>query len=251
MKYSFLAFLLCLFFSSAALAAFNPDIDKVPSFEENFDKPIDSAVWEVAGWKEHGGQTSPERCYAKDGMLNMLFRYDGATKSNLSSAIETRKTFLYGRWEYRAKPSSVKGVLNSFYTIDWGEGGKGTKQEIDIEFLTGEFVKNTGKVNYAVHAAGHKSGGPAKGTELNFNPSEDFHIYGFEITPDKIDWFVDDKVLYTYTYSGNDIKIDSPYTLKLNFWSSKKWINGPPKADTDCLYLVDWIKFYPYKAGNK
>lgn len=252
MKRVLFAVAICIFlFASHSFAAFGPDIEKEPSFVEEFDK-IDPAVWAVAGWKEHGGQTSPERCYVKDGMLNMLLKYEGATKTYLSSAIESQKLFLYGRWEYRAKPSSVKKVLNSFYTIDWG-GGKGTKQEIDIEFLTRTFGDKKGTINYAVHAAGKKSGGSEEGLPIDFNPSDDFHVYGFEITPEKIEWFIDGKVNYSYKYKdpGNEITIDSPYTIKMNFWSSPKWVYGPPKKDVDCLYLIDWIKFYPYKEKSK
>ena len=46
--------------------------------------------------------------------------------------------------------------------------------------------------------------------------------------------------------SGNAIKIDAPYQLKFNVWSSKNWVQGPPIADTDCIYQIDWVKFYPY-----
>jgi hypothetical protein len=103
---------------------------------------IDASVWQVAGWAEHGGQTGAARCYAKDGFLTMEFLNDAAYYAAhglyLSSAIQTWGTFLYGRWEARLKPSNVPGVLNSFYTIDWG-AGSGTKQEIDIEFLTKSF----------------------------------------------------------------------------------------------------------------
>lgn len=241
-----LVFCFGLFFSSYAVAAFGPDIDSKPVFEENFDK-IDNTVWEVAGWVEES-KTSPTRCTVSEGILNMIFKYDLATNSNLGSAIQTRKTFLYGRWEYRAKPSSIKGVLNSFYTIDWGDKGSGTRQEIDIEFLTFQFGAGKGQVHCAVHAAGKKSFDTKPDVELGFNPSEDFHIYGFEITPEKIEWFADKKVICSYTYQGNGIKIDSPYMLKMNFWSNKNWIKGPPQKDVDCLYQVDWIKFYPYKG---
>ena len=129
MKHSVLIISLgfCLFFSSYADAAPRPDIESVPQFVENFDT-LDKTVWDVGGWKEHSGQTSPTRCYATNGMLNMVLRYDSATESILSSALQTRKTFLYGRWDARLKPTAIKGALNSFYTIDWG-GGKGTKQE--------------------------------------------------------------------------------------------------------------------------
>jgi beta-glucanase (GH16 family) len=233
----------CLLISSYTIAVAGTGIELVPTFVENFDS-LDTNVWDVGGWKEHGGQTSPKRCFVTNGMLNMVLRFDSATQSILSSAMQTKKTFLYGRWEARLKPSPVTGELNSFYTIDWG-GGKGTKQEIDIEFLTFEFGKHTGKVHFAVHAAGLKSTETNPDIDLDFNPSDDFHVWGFEITPERIEWFVDGKILSTYKYNENAIKIDSPYQLKLNVRGEQKWIKGPPQADTDCIYQIDWIKFFP------
>ena len=217
-------------------------IDTTPSFVENFDSAIDESVWQIATWVEES-ITSRDRCYVKDGYLNLIFKYVGG--QNLGAAIQTRNTFLYGRWEARLKPSSVAGVLNSFYTIDWGTGD-GTKQEIDIEFLTFAFGSGTGKVHYAVHAEGLTSKETNPDIVLGFNPSDDFHIYGFEITPEHIQWLVDGVVFYTYTYSGNAITINAPYQLKLNVWSAVTWVQGPPIADTDCVYQIDWIKFYPY-----
>ena len=98
-----------------------------------------------------------KRCYVENGHLNMLLINNNG--KILSSAIETKQTFLYGKWEVRLKPSSIPGVLNSFYTIDWDnktttEPRDGTKQEIDIEFLTFAFKENKGKVHFAVHANG-------------------------------------------------------------------------------------------------
>ncbi len=221
------------------------------TFFDDFEgSSINDTVWQVAGWYEHGGQTSAERCYAENGYLTMKFINDNGTY--LSSAIQTRKEFLYGRWEARLKPSSVPGVLNSFYTIDWNDTSDnsadddGTKQEIDIEFLTYVFGNNTGKVHYAVHASGLESFNTNPDIDLNFDPSADFHVWGFEITPDHIEWFVDDTTLLTYNYSEHDVKIDSPYQLKLNFWSKEEWINGPPTSGVECVYLIDWIKFVPY-----
>ncbi len=228
-----------------------------PSFEENFSQAPDPAVWQVAGWKEES-QTSPERCTAIDGKLNMVFRYDSATQAHLGAAIQTRKTFLYGRWEASLKPSSVPGILNSFYTIDWDDmttpspNNDGTKQEIDIEFLTYTFGPGKGKIHFAVHQAGLTSFDLNPDIELGFNPSEAFHTYGYAITPEHIQWIVDGTVLHTYTYAGNAITIDSPYQLKLNVWSQNgqnTWVKGPPVANTDCIYQIDWIKFYPYVAN--
>jgi beta-glucanase (GH16 family) len=227
-------------------------IQIIEAFRDDFNiDTVDASVWQVATWSEHGGQTGTERCFAKNGYLNMKFINNNGTF--LSSAIQTRKEFLYGRWEARIKPSSVPGVLNSLYTIDWDDisttntGDDGTKQEIDIEFLTFAFGSGKGKVHFAVHASGLQSFDTNPDIDLNFDPSADFHVWGFEIAPDHLEWFVDNTTLLTYKYSKHPVAINSPYQLKLNFWSQANWINGPPASGVECLYLIDWIRFIPYE----
>jgi beta-glucanase (GH16 family) len=143
----------------------------------------------------------------------------------------------------------VPGVLNSFYTIDWGTNGDGTRQEIDIEFLTYSFGSNSGRVHIALHAAGLTSFQTNPDILLDFNPSDAFHVWGFEITPTYLKWFVDNRVLYTYTYAINPITINASYQLKLNSWTAAGWINGPPVVGIESVYQIDWIKFYPYVYG--
>jgi hypothetical protein len=250
-----------LIFSVLSILYFGPNYQNVFSqvletyvdelFFDDFDgDQVNTSVWQIATWREHGGQTGTERCYASDGYLNMLFIND-SNEGFLSSAIQTRDEFLYGKWEARLKPSDVPGILNSMYTIDWNNtadnssNSNGTKQEIDIEFLTCTFSETSGEVHFAVHAEGRESFNLNPDLKLDFNPSDDFHIWGFEISTEKIEWFVDEIILHSYVYSENDIAIDAPYQLKLNVWSAEHWINGPPAENTECLYLIDWIKFTP------
>jgi beta-glucanase (GH16 family) len=232
----------------------NGHISPTPAFQDDFNSAINESLWQIATWSEHGGQTGRDRCYAANGVLNMIFINDPDAYNNtglyLSAAIQTWQTFLYGRWEARLKPSSVSGVLNSLYTIDWGVNGTGTKQEIDIEFLTYTFQDSAGAVHFAVHAEGLTSFNTNPDVTLDFNPSDDFHVWGFEITPEHVQWFVDNRVLQTYPYQGNPIAINSPYQLKLNVWSAVNWINGPPAPNTPATYQIDWIRFYPYIAGD-
>jgi len=222
-------------------------------FDDFDSSQINNSRWQVATWSEHGGQTGKDRCYVKDGYLNMIFT--NSSKSGfLSAAIQTREEFLYGRWEARLKPSSVPGVLNSFYTIDWdntvdsSSASDGTKQEIDIEFLTFAFGNDTGSVHFAVHEQDKKSFQTNPDVPVSFNPSDDFHVWGFDITPEKIEWFVDSHILKTYTYPDSFASVTSPYQLKLNVWSAKNWINGPPVADVETVYLIDWIRFTPVSS---
>lgn len=251
-----------LFFStinldSTAKSIINPDneahVDKI--FRDDFNgNTIDTSTWQIATWPEQGGMASAERCYVKNGYLNLVFIYKpGASPYKyLCSAIQTRKEFLFGKWEARLKTSNVSGVLNSMFTIDWDNtqtgrsGSDGTKQEIDIEFLT----KYKTKVHYAVHASGRKSFETNPDIDT-VNHSADFHVYAINITPDYIEWSVDGKIMKKYIYSKGDIRITSPYQLKLNSWSSTNWIEGPPVADTECIYQIDWIQFTPYSAKKK
>jgi beta-glucanase (GH16 family) len=231
--------------------------DVIPgAFREDFNgSTIDQEVWKVASWREHGGQTGPERAYVRDGYLHLELIND-TTQGILSSAIETWQKFGFGRWEARLKPSDVPGVLNSFYTIDWDDystpntPADGTKQEIDIEFLTRSFNGDTGEVHFAVHAQGRQSMDINPDITLNFNPSKEFHVYGFDIKPDRIEWHIDGQRIYTYEYARNDITIDSSYQLKLNTWTMPAWIGGPPQPGVKSIYLIDWINFTPYSGSE-
>jgi len=211
---------------------------------------IDPAIWQVANWQEET-LTSPDRCYIENGVLKMIL-VNSPSNGFLGAAIQTWSEFGYGRWEARLKPTSIRGALNSFFTIDWNDtdnpgDGDGTKEEIDIEFLTNSFGEDSGEVHFAVHEYGSTSFNTNPDIDLEFNPSDEPHVWGFEITPDQIQWFVDGSVLQTYTYSGNPISIDEPYQLKLNVWTQNGgWVGGPPEENVECIYQIDWITFTPY-----
>ena len=214
----------------------------VGPFLDTFDRRgVNTDVWQVATWSEHGGQTSRDRVYVEDNILHMEFIND-SQQGYLSSAMQTWDSFLYGRWEARLKPSSVPGVLNSMYTIDW-RGGAGTRQEVDIEFLTYTFQEDSGEVHLAVHASGLQSWNID--IPLDFNPSDDFRVWGFEITPDHIEWFVDDTTLFVYEYSERPVTVNERYQLKFNVWTQVNWINGPPEPDVLSTYKIDWVRFTP------
>ncbi len=222
------------------------------TFRDDFNgTTVDETAWQIATWQEES-LTGRERCYVKDGCLNLVFINNNG--QFLGAAIQSRNEFMYGRWEARLKPTNVRGVLNSFFTIDWDNMNTpnpddGTKQEIDIEFLTNSFSPSSGQVHYAVHATGKTSFNTNPDIYLDFNPSDDFHVYGFEITPEKIQWYVDDKVLKTYIYAENPSSpsIDSPYQLKLNVYTQNGgWVGGPPAQGVECIYQIDWIRFIPY-----
>jgi len=221
-----------------------------PAYVDTFDpgwKPADHQ-WRVATWKQNGTQMSPERCEVNaDGHLVQTVT---AGEPYQGGSMQSSQEFGYGRWVARVKPSAVPGVLNSIFTKDWDDltteepENDGSGAEVDIEFLTYTFGEDTGKVHTAIHLATLK---PHywKDVPLDFNPSDDFHEWGFDILPDRVVWHVDGKQINEWKYT-DEHKVNEGYEMFFNSWTRDRWINGPPESDAH--YHIDWVKFYPYEG---
>lgn len=202
--------------------------------------------WRIATWSQNKTQMGTERAVAnEDGELVLTVKEGFPAKGG---SIQSKKEFGWGRWVARVRPSSTPGVLNSIFTKDWDDltnsqkEGDGKMGEIDIEFLTYTFGEDRGEVHLAIHLL-NKSNLWSRDIPLDFNPSDEFHEWGFDVLPDRVVWHVDGKHLFTWIYDGEN-KIDPMYEFFFNAWSMEKWIKGPPKADA--MYHIDWVKFYPY-----
>jgi beta-glucanase (GH16 family) len=202
--------------------------------------------WSRATWMMNSTQMGEERAYPENGVMNFIVT---AGEPYEGGAIQTRNQFLYGRWEAFLKPADVPGVVNAMFTNDWDNeyteesNSDGTHQEIDIEFLPYTFGENTGQVHIALHDQNHVNY-LNEDINLDFNPSDGFHVWGFEILPDKVSWFVDEAELHTFYYNS-DYRINATYQFFFNAWTSNSnWVKGPP--ETDALFQVEWVKFYPY-----
>ena len=218
-----------------------------PTFQDEFAPgwEKDQKAWRVATWKQNGTQMSPERC-ATDGK-GFLVQTVLAGEPYRGGSLQSVAEYPYGRWVGRLKPSSVPGVLNSFFTDDWDnmktpEKDDGTKFEVDIEFLTYTFSKGKGQVHLALHGFGKKNV-YVKEAELDFNPSDDYHVYGFDILPTGIVWYADGKVIGEYKCPEGETVPDIAHEIFFNSWTSPKWIKGPPAAEAK--YFIDWVQFYP------
>lgn len=240
-------------FTASFVQAEDPQYEfaSTPAFEDNFDPGWEQSQqdWFVATWKQNGSHMAEERC--KTNGEGMMVQTVLAGDPPRGGSMQTKGEFGYGRWVARVKPSSVPGVLNSIFTKDWDDksrpdtSGKGGMSEVDIEFLTSKHKENSAEVHLAIHLKG-RNNFYTHYQEVDFNPSDDFHDWGFDILPDRVDWRVDGKIIHTWHYT-DDAKIDPNYEFFFNSWTMKKWIEGPPTEDA--TYEIDWIKFYPIKEG--
>ena len=224
--------------------------ESMPALEDNFDAGWSESqtVWRRASWTQNGTQMSVDRCVEDgDGFLEQTVLSGSPFQGG---SMQSQSEYRYGRWIARLKPSNVPGVLNSMFTMDWDDmstnaaDGDGTHEEIDIEFLTYTFGASTGSVHFAVHKPPH-SNYFVDDVELSFNPSDAFHVWGFDILPDRIQWHVDNTVLATFTYDET-VSIIGHYEMFFNSWTREEWIHGPPSENA--VYQIDWVRFYPLRA---
>lgn len=216
--------------------------DFAPGWEET------QTIWRIADWSQNKTKMSPERCRTNgEGMLvqTVLPELPG-----MGGSLESKGEFGYGRWVARVKPAAVAGLLNSIFTKDWDDRttpdnmGDGDKGEVDIEFLSSTYGEKSGEVHLAIHLKGFPEYW-AMDVPLDFNPSDEFREWGFDILPDRVVWHVDGKKLAEWRYDG-DKRINPGYEFFFNSWTMEKWIKGPPKEKGE--YLIDWVKFYPLEG---
>lgn len=225
-----------------------------PALHDDFDPgwPKKADYWLVATWKQNRTQMSPERCRVDD-KGHLVQTVLGGKLPGEGGSMQSKIEFGYGRWVARVKPTSVPGILNSIFTKDWDDlttpesNSDGDKGEVDIELLSHTYGPDSGEVHLAIHLEGHT---PLWHLDipLDFNPSDDFHEWGFDILPDRVVWHVDGRVIHEWKYTER-FRINPNYEFFFNSWTMKNWIKGPPAKDGD--YLIDWVKFYPYKGEGE
>lgn len=173
---------------------------------------------------------------ATGGVLQLSVTANQLEGGEIQSVGDNGSSFGYGYYEVRMKLTNVSGCCVSFFWIQSPGYGPG---EIDIEFLTNEndeWGSTSGTVWYSLH--------PYGGSDkhyLPFDPSADFHRYGFLWTPTHITFTVDGAAVRTYT---DGIPDPAPGYIMANAWTGNpNWGGGPPAQRATSTY--DWIKFYP------
>ncbi|KAF4984923.1 hypothetical protein FDECE_16975 [Fusarium decemcellulare] len=128
-------------------------------------------------------------------------------------------------------------------------------QEIDIEFLSREFDHQSGSypINLVVQSlrsleAGYDASktGTYKRVNLDFNPTDAFHEYRFDYTPNQVLFYADSRLLARM--EGSDIPSTGGHLI-LQHWSNgnQLWSGGPPAEDA--TITVSYVKAY-FNSSN-
>jgi beta-glucanase (GH16 family) len=234
-------------------------------WQDEFDKPglPDSDNWKYdTGYlRNHEWQfytyRRTENAEIKNGFLDIIARNDsfktgGQIHPVTSADISThgKKSWTYGRIEVRAKIPSSLGTWPAIWTLgdDIRQTGWPACGEIDIMEHVG-FMPDT--LHFNVHTAKYNHVKKTnKGTRIFYpSPEKDFHIYAIEWFPERIDWLLDGKKVFTYIneHSGEATwPFDKPQFIILNLAIGGDW-GGAKGVSLNALpqhFYIDYVRVY-------
>ncbi len=227
-------------------------------WEENFDGPI----LNEKSWNFERGDGCPNLCgwgnaekqiytnknhHLKDGYLTINILKEGANYTSTRITTKGKRQFKYGYIETRAKLPVGKGIWPAFWML-----GKNIKKvgwptcgEIDILEYVG---KEPHTIYTSLHTkASHGNTINSKKTKIK-NIEEGFHIYAIDWTKEKIAFYVDHKLVYTFQPKEKTKEtwpFKQPFYFILNAAVGGNF--GGPEIDDTIFpqeFVIDYIKVY-------
>ena len=200
-----------------------------------------------------------ENSFADSGYLHIVakkeeFTDQGVTKQYTSARLNSKFAFTYGKVVMRARlpfgvgtwpaiwtlGKNVKENGGYWYTQGFGTTGWPACGEIDIMEHWGT---DQDYVSSAIHTPSSYGGTVNKGGRKIPGVSNDFHIYTFEWTPEKLVFSVDNVVHYTYNPAVKDDKT-WPFDKEQYLLFNVAVLPSISDDFTESSLIVDYIRIY-------
>ena len=192
----------------------------------------------------------PENVRVKDGYLILETRHENfGEREYTSTRLNSIASWAYGRMELRARSPKGNALWPALWMYpvqntygDWPKSG-----EIDImENWSWEPTGIYGTIHTEAynHIAGTQKGGKINVTA----PWEHFYTYAIEWTTEKIDWFVDDSLYYSFANEGTTEKwpFKQPFKFIINI-AVEKTAPGQEHTWAKRTMEVDYVRVYKRK----
>lgn len=190
------------------------------SFRDDFGV-FDESRWDRGDHQLGRSYLNPANVGVSGGNLNLKL----PARSTDGAEIASDELYGYGSYTARIKvpraPSSITGFF-LYYPPD-------RASEVDIEI----FNDRSRKVMFTSYKAGNKV---TETMKLPFDPTRGFHNYRFDYAPGSLKFYVDGKLMHSY--SGN--VPDEPMRLYANAWYPN-WLEGK-RSGKNKFVKVDWIR---------
>ena len=169
-----------------------------------------------------------------------------------TGGVITNKRFLYGYMEVKSKVGFA-AISGAFWAI-------GYEQELDVFELMGN-PKKYGFIeggNYWIGTAHDWSPPSVRPTEvflhsekLDFNTSDDFHVYGAEWGKDYLSFYIDGKHIVTFTQDdvGTDFIFNNPMEIWLDSEIFKR-LGVPNKEELPVNFEIEYLRVWQKPSDN-
>jgi beta-glucanase (GH16 family) len=202
-----------------------------------------------------------KNAWVRNGSLTIEARkehYRGGEYTSASIMTHSKKEFLYGRLEMRAKLPLGRGTWPAFWLIGTNIKEVGWPQcgEIDImEYVGFDSLQVFANINTKAYNHSIKTG---KGNALVVEkPWQNYHVYAMEWTHEKIDFYCDSIKYFTFQndFRGDDNTwpYDKPHFLIVNLAIGGNW-GGQRGIDDSRFpqkYKIDYIRYYSLENKMK
>ena len=232
--------------------------DRKLLWEENFEgTKLNEKSWnfelgdgcpDLCGWGNAEKQLYTKKNHTvENGLLTIELRKEGKKYTSTRITTKGKKNFKYGYIETRAKLPRGKGVWPAFWMLgkNISKIGWPTCGEIDILEYVG---KEPNTIFTSLHTkASHGNTINSKKTVIN-NVEDDFHIYAIDWQKEKIDFYIDNVLVYTFQPEEKTTDI-WPFKQRFYFILNLAVggnFGGPEIDDTifPQKFVIDYIRVY-------
>lgn len=218
---------------------------------------LDESVWNyelgngcpnICGWgNNEREQYTKENHTIKNGNLVIEARKQGDAYTSTRITTKGKKEFQYGRIECRAKLPQGKGIWPAFWMLGSNIDQKGWPKCGEIDIL--EYIgRDPHQVYTTLHTQdGHGDNGHGKKTSIP-NIEQGFHIFAVEWNWEKMDFYVDEKLVFTYNpqvKNEDSWPYDQPFYIIVNMAVGGNF--GGPDVDDSIFpqsFSIDYIRVY-------
>ena len=202
----------------------------------------------MCGWGNNERQVYTTKNHEiKNGNLIIHAKKEGNSYTSTKITTKDKKIFQYGRMESRAKLPVGHGIWPAFWMLGQNISQVGWPKSGEIDIL--EYIGREPHMVFTTLHTQDSHGNSINTKKTSFpNIEEGFHVFALDWTKDKMDFFVDDVLVYTFQpeiKNENTWPFDKPFYFILNVAIGGNF--GGPAVDDTILpqdFIVDYIKVY-------
>ncbi|MCX7820086.1 MAG: family 16 glycosylhydrolase [Brevinematales bacterium] len=253
---------------------FSQNMDKILVWSEEFDYNglPDKTKWNFEtegnawGWGNGEDQfytdSRLENAIVTNGILKIIALEESmGGKKYTSARINTKgkAEWRYGRFEAKIKLPSGRGIWPAFWMMPAESyyGGWPASGEIDIMEMFGWHNPDTAYFTIHTEAYNHRMNTHKQGYYKDSTIHDKFHVYAVEWFSDRLDFYFDDKKVFTYTKENDSYSVwpfDKPFYIILNNAVGGDWCRqngGIGNTKFPQILEVDYVRVYKFKTNKK